>query len=68
MNYLANARLSFNDPDLLIGNMISDFVKGKKKFDYPLSIQKGIQLHRLIDEFTDAHFEAKRAMKYFRPF
>ena len=67
MNYLAHARLSFNDPDLLIGNMISDFVKGKKKFDYPLSIQKGIQLHRLIDEFTDAHFEAKRAMQYFRP-
>jgi acyl carrier protein phosphodiesterase len=67
MNYLAHALLSFNDPDILIGNMISDFVKGKKKFDYPVSIQKGIQLHRLIDEFTDAHIEAKRAMQYFRP-
>ncbi len=35
MNYLAHAYLSFNDPDVLAGNMISDFVKGKKKFDYP---------------------------------
>jgi acyl carrier protein phosphodiesterase len=67
MNYLAHARLSFNDPDLLVGNMISDFVKGKKKFDYPTGIQKGIQLHRLIDEFTDIHPETKRAMEYFRP-
>ena len=31
MNYLAHAYLSFGDPDILAGNMISDFVKGKKK-------------------------------------
>ncbi len=36
MNYLAHAYLSFNDPEILVGNMISDFVKGKKKFDYPI--------------------------------
>ena len=30
MNYLAHAYLSFGDPDVLTGNMISDFVKGKK--------------------------------------
>jgi acyl carrier protein phosphodiesterase len=39
MNYLAHAYLSFNDPEILVGNMISDFVKGKKKFDFPLRIQ-----------------------------
>ena len=33
MNYLAHAYLSFNDPEILVGNMISDFVKGKKKAD-----------------------------------
>ncbi|MEO6719725.1 MAG: ACP phosphodiesterase [Ferruginibacter sp.] len=66
MNYLAHAWLSFNDPDILAGNMISDFVKGKKKFDYPLSIQKGITLHRAIDEFTDAHPVTKQAMVYFK--
>ena len=55
MNYLAHAFLSFNDSGLLIGNMISDFVKGKKQFDYTPDIQKGIRLHRMIDTYTDAH-------------
>lgn len=66
MNYLAHAYLSFNDPEILTGNMISDFVKGKKKFDYPSQIQKGIALHRAIDEFTDGHEETKRAKVFFK--
>lgn len=67
MNYLAHAFLSFNDPGILTGNMISDFVKGKKKFDYPLQIQKGITLHRAIDEFTDGHEETRKAKLFFKP-
>lgn len=67
MNYLAHACLSFNDPGILVGNMISDFVKGKKKFDYPLPIQAGITLHRMIDTFTDAHPATKEAKEFFRP-
>ena len=47
--------------------MISDFVKGKKKFDYPVDIQKGIALHRAIDTFTDAHPATKEAKEIFRP-
>ena len=35
--------------------MISDYVKGKKKIDYPPDIQKRIMLHRAIDTFTDFH-------------
>ena len=46
--------------------MISDFVKGKKKFSYPIIIQKGISLHRAIDEFTDAHPFTQVAKTYFR--
>ena len=68
MNYLAHAYLSFNDPDILMGNMISDFVKGKKKFDYPADIQKGIMLHRYIDTFTDTHEATKEAKEIFRPY
>ncbi len=67
MNYLAHAFLSFNDPDILTGNMISDFVKGKTKFQYPLSIQNGIGLHRQIDNFTDFHPATARAKEFFRP-
>lgn len=67
MNYLAHAFLSFNDPDILTGNMISDFVKGKTKFEYPLTIQEGIDLHRQIDTFTDFHSVTARAKEFFRP-
>jgi acyl carrier protein phosphodiesterase len=67
MNYLAHAYLSFNDPEIVVGNMISDFVKGKKKFDYPIRIQAGIMLHRLIDSFTDDHPATKEAKEFFRP-
>lgn len=66
MNYLAHAFLSFNDPFLLTGNMISDFVKGKTKFDFPSSIQKGIELHRAIDDFTDFHPVTAMAKELFR--
>ena len=67
MNFLAHAFLSFNDPDILTGNMISDFVKGKRKFDYPVSIQNGIYLHRQIDNFTDFHPSTAKAKEFFRP-
>ncbi len=55
MNYLAHAYLSFGHPEILTGNMISDYVKGKRKFDYSPAIQSGIALHRAIDQFTDDH-------------
>jgi acyl carrier protein phosphodiesterase len=50
-----------------VGNLISDFVKGKKKFDYPPTIQQGITLHRMIDTFTDGHKATKEAKEIFRP-
>ena len=67
MNYLAHAYLSSNQQEILVGNMISDFVKGKTKFNYPPGIQKGIALHRAIDEFTDTHPATKKAAAFFRP-
>lgn len=67
MNYLAHAYLSFNHSGLLVGNMISDYVKGKKQFDYPLEIQRGIKLHRAIDEFTDNHAATFEIKKLFKP-
>lgn len=66
MNYLAHAYLSFGNPEILTGNLISDFVKGKKKFDYPEGIQKGITLHRAIDTFTDSHEATREAKVFFR--
>jgi len=59
--------LSFDHEEILVGNLISDFVKGKKKFNYPEGIQKGITLHRAIDTFTDDHEATKLAKEVFRP-
>ena len=67
MNYLAHAWLSFNQPEILTGNMISDFVKGKKRFDFSEGIQKGIMLHRSIDTFTDTHDATRQAKQFFKP-
>jgi acyl carrier protein phosphodiesterase len=66
MNYLAHAYLSFGEPSILLGNMISDFVKGKKQLDYPPMVQKGIQLHRAIDQFTDTHAATQKAKTVFK--
>jgi acyl carrier protein phosphodiesterase len=67
MNYLAHAYLSFNNPEILVGNMISDYVKGKTKFDYSKPIQNGIMYHREIDTYTDTHLIIKEAKKIFQP-
>ena len=66
MNYLAHAYLSFGQPQVLAGNMISDFVKGKKQYEYETAIQKGIKLHRAIDSFTDAHPIIKEMKQTYR--
>ena len=55
MNFLAHAYLSFNNPEILTGNMIGDFVKGRDFTHLPSGIQKGVQLHRKIDHYTDKH-------------
>jgi acyl carrier protein phosphodiesterase len=68
MNFLAHAYLSGTNPKILTGNFIADFVKGKqalKAFEY--DIAKGIELHRLIDEFTDDHLVVQESKKRLRP-
>lgn len=56
MNFLAHIYLSNDDPKIMIGNFIGDFVKGKNfSVTFEPEIAKGIELHRMIDEFTDKH-------------
>ena len=66
MNYLAHAYLSFSKTGILAGNLISDFVKGKKQYDYSTAILHGIKLHRAIDAFTDSHECIKEIKEFFR--
>lgn len=68
MNYLGHALLSMGDTELLVGNMIGDYVKGMKAVaEYPVGIQRGIMLHRKIDSFTDIAPSSLRAQVWFRP-
>jgi acyl carrier protein phosphodiesterase len=67
MNYLAHAYLSFGHPQVLVGNTISDFVKGRSQYAYERQIQSGIRLHRAIDAFTDTHPATAAAKEFFRP-
>jgi len=66
VNYLGHAWLSFGNPDVLVGNMISDFVKGRARDAFPAAIQVGISLHRQIDAYTDAHPASRAAQDLFR--
>lgn len=66
MNYLAHAYLSFNNPEILLGNLIADFLRGKQGAIYSEQIQKGIQIHQEIDNFTDHHPVNIQAKKIFQ--
>jgi acyl carrier protein phosphodiesterase len=55
MNFLAHAVLSFENPDIMVGNFIADFIKGNDYMNYSEPVRKGILLHREIDHFTDRH-------------
>jgi acyl carrier protein phosphodiesterase len=56
MNFLAHLYLSGDNPKLMVGNFIGDFVKGKRALEkFEPEIIRGIELHRGIDAFTDKH-------------
>lgn len=67
MNFLAHLYLSKDNKNVLIGNFISDAIKGKKYKNYPKEIQVGIILHRNIDYFTDRHPIVRKSMHRLNP-
>lgn len=63
MNFLAHIYLSSDNELLTIGNFAGDGVRGKNYTRFPIAMQAGIQLHREIDTFTDAHPIVRRSTK-----
>ena len=55
MNYLAHSYLSYQKPELIIGNFIADSMQGNNFEGLTEGIIHGIRLHRKIDVFTDTH-------------
>lgn len=60
MNFLAHLFLSGDNEELMVGNLLEDFIVGRIEHPrnniYNENIKMGILLHRLIDSFTDTNF------------
>lgn len=63
MNFLAHIYLSFDNPQITLGNFFADHIKGNKYKHLPYGVQKGILLHRAIDTYTDSHPIPRKSSK-----
>jgi acyl carrier protein phosphodiesterase len=63
LNFLAHIYLSFGHSEISIGNFMADSLKGNVMSAYSQDMQKGVILHRAIDDFTDKHPIYRRSCK-----
>ena len=68
MNFLAHLFLSYSNEPVLVGNFLTDFLNKKEATALPEHFQAGVQLHRLIDSFTDQHPGVQEAVRALQPF
>ncbi len=61
MNFLAHTYLSGGNEEIIVGNFMGDYVKGKNYMLFPEEVKKGILIHRDIDTFTDIHEVTRRS-------
>ena len=62
MNFLAHAFLAGDDPALIVGGVVGDWIKGPLPGVLPEDLARGVALHRAIDSFAETHpaFRASR--------
>lgn len=61
MNWLAHVFLSEPDVQYRLGNLLADIVRGDELRRMSAGFQRGVQKHKQIDAFTDAHPLVKRS-------
>lgn len=61
MNWLAHVFLSEPDVEFRLGNLLADIVRGEELRHMSANFQRGVQKHKQIDAFTDAHPLVKRS-------
>lgn len=61
MNFLAHFYLTRGHEEITAGNFIADFVRSSQQHRFSAEINKGIEIHRSIDTFTDEHEMVKRS-------
>lgn len=63
MNFLAHTYLSGCNEEIIVGNFMGDYVKGKDYVLFPEQVKRGILIHRDIDTFTDMHPITRRGKR-----
>jgi acyl carrier protein phosphodiesterase len=63
LNFLAHALLAGDEPALIVGGVVGDWIKGPLSAGLPADLARGAALHRAIDEHAETHpaFRQSRA-------
>ena len=55
MNFLAHALLAGDEPALIVGGVVGDWIKGYLPAGLPGDLARGVALHRAIDSHAELH-------------
>ena len=61
MNFLAHLYLAGEDEDLIVGQMLGDFLEPGWRRTAAPGVQRGVRQHQEVDRFTDLHPVFKRS-------
>jgi acyl carrier protein phosphodiesterase len=61
MNFLAHALLAGDDPALVVGGVVGDWIKGPLPGCLPPDLARGVALHRAIDSHAETHPAFRRS-------
>lgn len=61
MNFLAHALLAGDEPALVVGGVVGDWIKGPLPGSLPADLARGVALHRAIDGFAESHPAFRRS-------
>ncbi len=67
MNFLGHLYFSENNLELMYANLFGDHIKGSNLKQYAVIIQKGIKLHRSIDNYIDTQPKVLKLMHQLYP-
>lgn len=67
MNFLAHAVLADQEPALIVGGVIGDWIKGPLPAGLPPDLARGVALHRAIDSHAENHPAFQRSRQRISP-
>jgi len=67
MNFLAHAVLAGDDPALIVGGVVGDWIKGLLPGALPADLAHGVALHRAIDSHAETHPAFQRSRNRVSP-